>query len=334
MHVKIQGGGDGKYANRESCAALVNYLQHEDKERLEKGKIKENFFSHFQDKIDAESIINSIDNNRKKLCKNDAKFFVLTVSLSEKEIQHLGKKEELQSEKIKRFIRNDVMENYAKNFNKGLKAEDLMYFAKIHFDRKKDSKNQFNTHCHIIVSRKTMNGKIRISPKTNHINTKDGAIKGGFSRTDFYKNVEKSFDKRIVYPRKFQETIEFNNGIKKGSPNEVKELTLKSFSYNEESEMQLKAIDETCKNLSFTEETRSNLFKGDVYTISGEFNSKEFGGRFSMNEEQVYITKQNEKFELMVGNETFKSWLGIVSEISNNQEQENDVSQHHKRRKR
>ena len=42
MHVKIQGGGDGKYANRESCAALVNYLQHEDKERLEKGKIKEN----------------------------------------------------------------------------------------------------------------------------------------------------------------------------------------------------------------------------------------------------------------------------------------------------
>ena len=36
MHVKIQGGGDGKYANRESCTALVNYLQHEDKERLEK----------------------------------------------------------------------------------------------------------------------------------------------------------------------------------------------------------------------------------------------------------------------------------------------------------
>ena len=38
MHVKIQGGGDGKYANRESCAALVNYLQHEDKERLENMK--------------------------------------------------------------------------------------------------------------------------------------------------------------------------------------------------------------------------------------------------------------------------------------------------------
>jgi hypothetical protein len=48
MHVKIQGGGDGKYANRESCAALVNYLQHEDKERLEKGKIKENFFLIFK----------------------------------------------------------------------------------------------------------------------------------------------------------------------------------------------------------------------------------------------------------------------------------------------
>lgn len=50
---------------------------------------------------------------------------------------------------------------------------------------KKDSKNEANHHCRIVVSRKTMNGKIRISPMTYHINTYEGAVKGGFDIKDF-----------------------------------------------------------------------------------------------------------------------------------------------------
>lgn len=37
MNVKIQGGGNGTYANTGSCVAVTNYLQHEDLERMKKG---------------------------------------------------------------------------------------------------------------------------------------------------------------------------------------------------------------------------------------------------------------------------------------------------------
>lgn len=37
MNVKIQGSGNGTYANTGSCVAVTNYLQHEDLERMKKG---------------------------------------------------------------------------------------------------------------------------------------------------------------------------------------------------------------------------------------------------------------------------------------------------------
>ncbi len=30
MNIKIQGGGEGRYANKGSCTGIVSYLQHED----------------------------------------------------------------------------------------------------------------------------------------------------------------------------------------------------------------------------------------------------------------------------------------------------------------
>lgn len=38
MNVKIQGSGNGTYANTGSCVAVTNYLQHEDLERMKKGE--------------------------------------------------------------------------------------------------------------------------------------------------------------------------------------------------------------------------------------------------------------------------------------------------------
>ena len=38
MNVKIQGSGNGTYANTGSCVAVTNYLQHEDLERMKKGR--------------------------------------------------------------------------------------------------------------------------------------------------------------------------------------------------------------------------------------------------------------------------------------------------------
>lgn len=42
---------------------------------------------------------------------------------------------------------------------------------------------------------------------TNHIHTKDGPVKGGFARKEFYEKVEKSFDRRYIYPREFPRNI-------------------------------------------------------------------------------------------------------------------------------
>ena len=105
---------------------------------------------------------------------------------------------------------------YAKNFNKGLSAEDIKFYGKIHFNRDR-SNNRLNMHCHLIVSRKDQSNKVKISPLTNHRNTKKGVITGGFDRTALFENVEKGFDKLFGYRRQLSETFEYCNTMKNGS---------------------------------------------------------------------------------------------------------------------
>ena len=62
-------------------------------------------------------------------------------------------------------------------------------------------------HCHLIVSRKDQSNKIKISPLTNHKNTKKGAIKGSFDRTNLFQQAETGFDKLFRYQRDLQETL-------------------------------------------------------------------------------------------------------------------------------
>jgi hypothetical protein len=72
-------------------------------------------------------------------------------------------------------------------------------------------------HCHLIVSRKDQSNKVKISPLTNHRNTKKGAIKGGFDRVTLFENVEKGFDKLFGYNRQLSETFEYCNTMKNGT---------------------------------------------------------------------------------------------------------------------
>jgi hypothetical protein len=69
----------------------------------------------------------------------------------------------------------------------------------------------------LIVSRKDQSNKVKISPLTNHRNTKKGAIKGGFHRTAFFENAEKGFDRLFGYNRQLPETFEYCNTMKNGS---------------------------------------------------------------------------------------------------------------------
>jgi hypothetical protein len=128
----------------------------------------------------------------------------------------MGNTEQEQAEAMKRYIREVFIPEYAKNFNKELSAEDIKFYGKIHFDRDR-SDNRLNMHCHLIVSRKDQSNKVKISPLTNHRNTKKGAIKGGFDRVTLFENVEKGFDKLFGYNRQLSETFEYCNTMKNGT---------------------------------------------------------------------------------------------------------------------
>lgn len=72
-------------------------------------------------------------------------------------------------------------------------------------------------HCHLIVSRKDQYNKKKLSPLTNHKNTKKGAIKGGFDRINLFKQTEQGFNKLFAYNRPLSESFEYYNTMKNGT---------------------------------------------------------------------------------------------------------------------
>ena len=83
--------------------------------------------------------------------------------------------EQKQAEAMKRYIRKVFIPEYANNFNKELSASDIKFYGKIHFDRNR-SDNELNMHCHLIVNRKDQSNKTKMSPLTNHRNTKKASL--------------------------------------------------------------------------------------------------------------------------------------------------------------
>ncbi|KAA6341107.1 hypothetical protein EZS27_011081 [termite gut metagenome] len=215
MNIDFPPPSNGIYNNAGSSRQLANYLEHEDMQRMEQGIYTEGFFNLNQDNLYKSQVIKDIDGNTGQLLKTDAKFYAVHVSPSEKELQTMGSTEQEQAEAMKRYIREVFIPEYAKNFNKGLSAEDIKFYGKIHFSRDR-SQNKLNMHCHLIVSRKDQAGKKKLSPATNHRNTTKGAIKGGFDRTRLFESVEKGFDKLFAHNRQLSETFEYCNTMKNG----------------------------------------------------------------------------------------------------------------------
>lgn len=223
MNVKIAGGSKGVYANQGSGTGLVNYLQHEDMELLRAGKKQELFFDQARDNIRGQEVIQRIDANRGQLGKADAKYYSVIFSPSVKELLHLsqgGPAE--QSDRLKAYVRREAMAEYAAGFGKGLTADDILYFGKIHYERgNKQQENQL--HVHLIVSRKDISNKIKLSPMTNHRGTQKGAVKGGFNREQFVSGIENRFDKSTGYVRDLSESFAYCKSVKSGDLSELLE---------------------------------------------------------------------------------------------------------------
>jgi len=216
MNIDFPPPSKSTYNNAGSCRKLGNYLEHEDLERMEQGIYTEGFFNLTDNNIYKSQVIKDIDTNIGQLLKTDAKFYAIHVSPSEKELRAMGNTEAEQAEAMKRYIREVVIPEYAKNFNKGLSAENIKFYGKIHFDRNR-SDNELNMHCHLIVSRKDQTNKKKLSPLTNHKNTKKGAITGGFDRKNLFQQAEQGFDKLFSYNRPLSESFEYYNTMKNGS---------------------------------------------------------------------------------------------------------------------
>lgn len=228
MHIDFAPPSSGTYNNSGSCRQLANYMEHEDLERMEKGIYTEGFFNLTDDNIYKSKVIKDIDTNIGQLLKTDAKFFAIHVSPSESELRVMGNTEQEQAEAMKRYIREVFISEYANNFNKGLSEADIKFYGKIHFNRSR-SDNKLNMHCHLIVSRKDQVNKKKLSPLTNHKNTKKGTVTGGFDRVNLFKQAEQGFDKLFNYNRQQTESFDYYNTMKNSSISEQLEIQNQNF---------------------------------------------------------------------------------------------------------
>ena len=223
MNVKILNSSvDGTTNNKGGCAALAEYINHEDAQRLAEGKEILPYTTPDGVEVSTEEVIMKIDRNHSHLGKNDDKFYGLVISPSKDEIKSMGSTEaEIYVNGLK--LIKGISDTYAQNFNReGVDdSSKLVMYWKPHFTRGDNGEWQF--HIHGIVSRnsKGIGGKsLKLSPLSNHRNTIDGAVKGGFDRKSFFVKCEKLFDKLFKFERSVAQTFEYNNAQAHGTPEE------------------------------------------------------------------------------------------------------------------
>ena len=292
MHIDFTPPTNGTYNNSGSSRRLANYLEHEDLERMEKGIYTEGFFNLTEDNIYKSKVIKDIDANIGQLVKTDAKFYAIHVSPSKKEIQAMGNTEQEQAEAMKRYIREVFIPEYAKNFNKELSATEIKFYGKIHFDRSR-SNNELNIHCHLIVSRKDQVNKKKLSPLTNHKNTKNGIIKGGFDRVNLFLQLEQGFDKLFNYNRQPKESFTYRNTMTNGSISEQFKLQeLDSQSCERKIAISQDSNQENLFSVNLENKEASNQKDSQVYNT---FNIFGLAGTYSSFSEEQILKRPKKK---------------------------------------
>ena len=292
MHINFAPPTNGTYNNSGSSRRLANYLEHEDLERMEKGIYTEGFFNLTEDNIYKSKVIKDIDANIGQLLKTDAKFYAIHVSPSKKEIQAMGNTEQEQAEAMKRYIREVFIPEYAKNFNKELSATEIKFYGKIHFDRSRLN-NELNIHCHLIVSRKDQVNKKKLSPLTNHKNTKNGIIKGGFDRVNLFLQLEQGFDKLFNYNRQPKESFTYRNTMTNGSISEQFKLQeLDSQSCERKIAISQDSNQENLFSVNLENKEASNQKDSQVYNT---FNIFGLAGTYSSFSEEQILKRPKKK---------------------------------------
>lgn len=221
-----------KGLNSGSCKSLVEYLNKE-----ERGF----FFDKNDEKAKPERVQAEIDQAGKKgIRKEDDKFYMLSFSPSKHELSQLvGRKVDdiknlTYDEKIRLFsdlrsYTHNAMDIYAQNFNRDnvQSGKDLVYFARIetertyhHFDKEVkagkvkagEQKDGLQFHIHVIVSRKSADGKTMLSPNIRFRNKEftqgNEKMVRGFDYTNFTTKCHDQFSSQfnISYKRNYDYT--------------------------------------------------------------------------------------------------------------------------------
>jgi len=179
MFINITSSESGN--NKGSSGQLVHYL---DKENRLFDQEKKLWFNGESANIQSYKVKHTLDSNVAKLSRNDAKFFLVNISPSQKEIAHLKREfgEDIAAAMKGFAVR--VMDEYARNFNRtGIESsKDLLWFGKLENHRyysfkdrevingtkkRGEVKDGEQLHIQIIVSRKNITNKIKLSPMNN-----------------------------------------------------------------------------------------------------------------------------------------------------------------------
>ena len=233
MHINITDSEKGE--NTGSSGQLVHYLDKEN--RLDAEKAPELWFNGHGLQIESYEVKSRLDQNIAKLCRKEAKFFLINVSPSQKEIAHL--KALYKEEDVKQVLKAyavKVMDEYARNFNRpGINShKDLLWYGKVenyryysHKDaavkkglkKAGERKEGEQLHVQIIVSRKDISNKIKLSPMNNSDgkNQKHSKEMGEFNRSAFKHSGERLFDQLFRFERGLTETFAYANAQKNGS---------------------------------------------------------------------------------------------------------------------
>ncbi|MBB1645433.1 MULTISPECIES: DUF5712 family protein [Sphingobacterium] len=240
MYINITDSETGN--NKGSCGDLVAYLEKEN--RLSDNKKQEHWFNGGRNNIKPHEVRIEIDGNIAKLGMEDSKFFLLNISPSRKEIDFLlatygevGAKE-----KLKEYAAR-IMDEYARNFKRpGIEnSKDLLWFAKLenyryynHKDRevkhgtKKAGQRKEGPQMHIqvIVSRKDISNRIKLSPqnRSRGRNVEHSKKLGQFDQMAFKQCGETVFDRMFGFDRKLKETLQYANIMKNGNSDQKARL--------------------------------------------------------------------------------------------------------------
>lgn len=233
MYINITDSDKGN--NKGSCGELVHYL---DKENMISPDLKpELWFNGTSDDIPSYQVKHNLDHNIAKLCKDDAKFFLINISPSQKEISFLIEQYgEIGVEAALKEYASGVMDEYACNFKRaGVNGQqDLLWYAKLEHYRyygyndpqvkegavKKGSiKPGAQMHIQVVVSRKDITNLIRLSPMNTSKGTNAAHSKklGQFDRSAFKASGERLFDQQFGFDRGLKETFEYANIQKNGT---------------------------------------------------------------------------------------------------------------------